>query len=75
MPAFNMFPLLFKGLTFGGSLIGSRQEIKDMLQLYADTGVKPWINEIPMAEANRALVQQVAGKARYRIVLVNEKNL
>lgn len=72
---FSMFGLLGKGVSMGGSLIGGRQEIKDMLQLWADNGVKAWTNKIPMSEANRAIVRQAAGKARYRIVLVNEKHL
>lgn len=56
------------------SLIGSPSEIREMLNLVSEKGVKPWIEEIPMMEANRAIVDMRAGKARYRYVLVNQEH-
>jgi D-arabinose 1-dehydrogenase-like Zn-dependent alcohol dehydrogenase len=54
-----------------GSNIGSPAEIREMLQLAADQKIKPWVEKRPMAEANQAIVDAEAGKARFRYVLVN----
>ena len=71
MPSFYAFALIIKKVSIGGSLIGSPNEIREMLQLAADKGVHPWINEKPMAEANKAIVDFEAGVPRYRFVLKN----
>ncbi|KAJ9646522.1 hypothetical protein H2199_002571 [Coniosporium tulheliwenetii] len=72
IPAFSAFALIGKGVKIGGSMIGAPHEIDEMLQLAAEKGVKPWIQERPLKEANQAVVDMDAGKARYRICLVNE---
>lgn len=46
-----------------------------MLNFAADKKIHPWINKYPMKDANKAIVDMDAGKARYRISLVNEKHL
>jgi len=61
-----------KGAKIGGSAIGSPQQIEDMLKLMAEKGIQPWIQQRPMQEANQAVIDMDAGKARYRYVLVNE---
>ncbi len=73
LPTIQQFPLMFKRLKITASLIGPPSEIREMLQLAADEKVKPWIQEIPMKDANKAIVDMEAGKPRYRYVLVNEK--
>lgn len=45
-----------------------------MLQLAVDHKVQPWIKKRKMDDVNEAVPDMVAGKARYRFVLVNEKN-
>lgn len=45
-----------------------------MLDLAVEKGVKPWVQTRPMADANQAVQDMIAGKARYRYVLVNEKH-
>jgi alcohol dehydrogenase (NADP+) len=45
-----------------------------MLTFAAEHKVEPWIKKYPMKEANKAVVSQYAGEARYRYVLVNEQN-
>ena len=65
------FDLIPKSAKIGGSIIGSRKQIKDMLQLAASTKLQPWIQQRPMSDANQAVVDFVAGKPRYRYVLVN----
>ena len=72
MPAFNAFSLIAKGVKIGGSAIGSPAEIEEMLRLTVEKGVKPWIEKRALKEANGAVVDMVANKARYRYVLVNE---
>lgn len=64
--------LIMKGIKLGGSLIGSPDEIREMLQLAVDKKVHPWIEERPMKEANQAIKDMDAGSARFRYVLVNE---
>ena len=75
LPAFNAFSLIAKGCKIGGSAIGAPREIAEMLDLTAEKGVKPWIQKVPMKEANKAVVDMDAGKARYRFVLVNEAHV
>jgi D-arabinose 1-dehydrogenase-like Zn-dependent alcohol dehydrogenase len=55
-----------------GSFMGSPHEIRAMLQLAADKGIKPWVEQRPMSEANGAIVDMEIGKAKYRYVLVND---
>lgn len=71
LPAFMAASLVMKSATMGGSLIGSPKEIEEMLQLAADKKVQAWIQEVPMKDANKALVDFEAGKPRYRFCLVN----
>jgi D-arabinose 1-dehydrogenase-like Zn-dependent alcohol dehydrogenase len=61
-----------KRVSITGSGIGSPKEIRDMLELFAKKGVRTWNNNVPMKDANKAIVDMDAGKARYRFVLVNE---
>ncbi|KAL1841804.1 hypothetical protein VTJ49DRAFT_6557 [Mycothermus thermophilus] len=75
LPSVPLFLILFKRLKITGSVIGSPDDIREMLQLAADQKIKPWIQEIPMKDANRAIVEMAAGKPRYRYVLVNEPQI
>lgn len=75
LPQMNAFAFIAKGCKMGGSLIGPPGQIEEMLKFAAEKGVHPWINKYPMKEANKAVVDMEAGKARYRISLVNEKFL
>ena len=75
IPAFNAFALIGKGVKIGGSAIGSPEEIRYMLDLFAKKGVKTWNVNVPMKDVNKAIVDMEAGKARYRYVLVNEKHV
>lgn len=72
LPTINQFPLILKRIKITGSLIGSPQDLRDMLQLAVNQNVRPWIEEIPMKDANKAIVDMDAGKPRYRFVLTNE---
>ncbi|KAH8724266.1 chaperonin 10-like protein [Phaeosphaeriaceae sp. PMI808] len=71
LPPINAFTLLSTGIKVGGSSVGSPEEIEEMLQFAADKKVKPWIQKRSMKDANQAVVDMAAGKARYRFVLEN----
>ena len=72
VPGFHMFSLILKRVSIGGSLIGSPQDIKDMLRLFVEKNVRTWNVNVPMKDANQVVLDMDAGKARYRYVLVNE---
>lgn len=41
---------------FGGSHIGSKKEILEMLKLAAEKNVRPWVDQVlPMSEAGKAI--------------------
>jgi alcohol dehydrogenase (NADP+) len=63
------------GIKVGGSAIGTPDEIREMLELAATTQIKPWVELRPLKEANQAVIDMQEGKAHFRYVLVNEKNL
>ncbi|KAL4963502.1 NAD(P)-dependent alcohol dehydrogenase [Aspergillus stella-maris] len=67
------FTLIANRVKLGGSLIGSPETIREMLQLAADKKVQPWIEERPMKDANQAIKDMDKGDARYRYVLVNDQ--
>jgi len=74
LPGFSAFSLIGKRIKLTGSSTGSPQEIKDMLQFFADKGVRSWNVNRPMKEANQVCIDFEKGLPRYRYVLVNEKH-
>ncbi|KAF4966423.1 hypothetical protein FZEAL_10661 [Fusarium zealandicum] len=64
MPPISAFSLIAGGFKIGGSAIGSPQEIEEMLQLAVDKKVKAWVEKRPMKDANQAILDIEAGKAR-----------
>ncbi|KAL4730843.1 hypothetical protein ACLX1H_002885 [Fusarium chlamydosporum] len=67
----NIFSLLVIRGKFTSTQTASPSELREMLQLAADKGLKPWVEERPMREANEVLKDLEAGKPRFRYVLVN----
>jgi alcohol dehydrogenase (NADP+) len=70
-------PPLYHQLTpdnvhLGASLIAPPSTLSEMLQFAAEKQIKPWIQTYPMDEVNKAIVDMKNGKARYRLVLVNQ---
>jgi alcohol dehydrogenase (NADP+) len=49
-----VFALIFKRCSLTGSLISPPREIKQMLEFFAEKGVRTWNNNVPMTEANKA---------------------
>ncbi|CAH0002589.1 unnamed protein product [Clonostachys byssicola] len=74
LPPINVFILLGNEIKIGGSGIGSPDDIREMLELAAEKGVKPWVEKRPLKDANQAVLDVQAGKPRFRYVLVNEKH-
>ncbi|KAM0429548.1 hypothetical protein ACHAQK_011035 [Fusarium lateritium] len=75
LPNVNAFTLINGGFKLSGSAIGSPQEIEEMLHLAVELDIKPWVELRPLDDANQAILDMEAGKARYRYVLVNEKHI
>src|SRR5260370_13544392 len=69
VPAFG---LIMGQKTVAGSPTGSPTAIDRMLAFSARHSVAPVIETFPMSKVNDALEHLRAGKARYRIVLVND---
>ncbi|OSC96858.1 GroES-like protein [Trametes coccinea BRFM310] len=69
LPTIHPFDITLNGCLVGGSAIGSREDVMEMLQLAAEKGIKPWIQELPMKEASKAFEGVKSGKVRYRYVL------
>ena len=69
VPAFS---LLAGQKSIGGSPTGSPVTIDEMLEFSARHSIAPITETFPMSKVNEALDRLRSGKARYRIVLVNE---
>lgn len=67
---FHPFAFLGNATNFGASLLGSKKEAIDMLELCAEKGIKPMIEEVPISaeSCGDALTKCNDGKARYRYV-------
>ncbi|KAJ6782824.1 hypothetical protein PWT90_07010 [Aphanocladium album] len=66
-----VFPLITGRRSLAGSAIGSPKDIREMLEFAAKHNVKPLVEKRPMSDANQAIIDMEAGKARFRYVLVN----
>jgi uncharacterized zinc-type alcohol dehydrogenase-like protein len=71
IPAFG---LIFGQKSVSGSPVGSPTAIDRMLAFSARHSIAPVTETFPMSKVNDALDHLGAGKARYRIVLVNERS-
>ncbi len=69
--AIPAFALIGGQKSIGGSAIGSRAAIKEMLEFAANHNVGAIIEELPMSRANEALEKVQNNTARYRMVLSN----
>lgn len=71
LPSFPAFALIMKKLRIGGSLIGGRKMIREMLELAEKEKLEAWVEVRDMKDANQTIVDMHAGKPRYRYVLKN----
>ncbi|RLN73363.1 hypothetical protein BBJ28_00023610, partial [Nothophytophthora sp. Chile5] len=68
---FRPMLLVARGIKWVGSLIGSVQDIKDMLALAAEKDVRAIVQQMPMSKVNDGIALARSGKVRYRVVLEN----
>lgn len=68
----SALPLIFGQKSISGSPTGSPSAISRMLDFCARHSVAPITETFPMSKANDAMERLRSGKARYRIVLVND---
>lgn len=69
MPEFDIRPLIFKRLSYTGSLIGSIAETQEMLDFCAEHGITSDIEIIGAPSINQAWDRMVASDVKYRFVL------
>jgi alcohol dehydrogenase (NADP+) len=67
----NIAALIFAQVTMVGSLIGSTNEIEEMLAFADKRKVSPWIEKMPMSKVNEALARVRKNDVRFRFVLEN----
>ncbi|KAF9425830.1 hypothetical protein BGZ94_007181 [Podila epigama] len=64
--------LLTRQVSIVGSLIGGHNVTAEMLEFASKTGVRPWIEKMPMSDANAAIKHMMEGRPRYRVVMETE---
>ncbi|KAH9944734.1 chaperonin 10-like protein [Amylocystis lapponica] len=72
LPAMHPFDFAPNGCLVGGSHAGSKKECMEMLELARAKGVRPWIEELPMKDAGKALKGVQENTVRYRYVLTQD---
>ena len=65
-PTLHAFDLVPNGAYIGGSHVGSKAEVMEMLRVAAEKGVKPWIEELPMKDVAKAIEGVGKNTVRYR---------
>lgn len=70
--AFEPVEMVVHQRSIAGSFIGNRAVMREMLGFAHERGIKPLVELMPMSQINEAIRKVKEGKARYRIVLVNE---
>lgn len=70
--AFESVDLVVHQQSFTGSFLGNRAMMREMLDFSQEHGIKPVVETMAMSQAREAVRRVREGKARYRIVLVNE---
>ncbi|EMD37733.1 hypothetical protein CERSUDRAFT_105645 [Gelatoporia subvermispora B] len=72
LPPLHSFDLGGNGCLVGGSHVGSKKEILEMLELARSKGIRPWIEELPMKDVAKALEGVKDNKVHYRYVLTQD---
>jgi alcohol dehydrogenase, propanol-preferring len=70
----NAFPLVFGGRSIYGSLAGTAIDNEDALAFSVLENIRPMIETFPLEQAADAYARMMQGKARFRLVLVNEQH-
>ncbi|CAE6444206.1 unnamed protein product [Rhizoctonia solani] len=69
LPQLSAMDLIPNGCKLDGSVVGSKKEAIEMLELAVKANVKPWIDVLPMSKVKEATESMKAGHAHYRFVL------
>lgn len=69
---FNPTTLVFSMLSIHSSLIGSRSQIQEMLEMASKHNVRPQVQCLPMSKANDGISNLRKGLVRYRTVLLQD---
>ena len=72
LPSLHPFDITNNGCLIGGSHIGSKEDMMEMLQLAAEKDIKPWIEELPMKDVAKAIEGVMDNSVRYRYVLTQD---
>jgi alcohol dehydrogenase, propanol-preferring len=68
-------PLIFEGLSVYGSLTGTPMDSEDTLAFSVLENIRPMIEAIPLERAADGFARMMAGKARFRMVLVTKDGM
>ncbi|MGY5859151.1 MAG: NAD(P)-dependent alcohol dehydrogenase [Candidatus Thorarchaeota archaeon] len=68
----NSTDLVAHQLSITGSFLGNRATMKEMLSFAVTHSINPKLEVMPMSKVNEAMNKVKEGRARYRIVLVND---
>jgi alcohol/geraniol dehydrogenase (NADP+) len=69
----NALPILFSQCSISASPVGSPETIRKMLEFSDRHNINPVTEQFPMSSVNDAMERLREGKAKYRLVLVNDK--
>jgi len=69
LPPMKSQSLAGNGALIGGTHIGSKKEILQMLKLAVDHKINSWIEELPMSQCGKAVQNVKDNKVKYRHVL------
>ena len=69
----NPTDLVAHNLSITGSFIGNRAMMDEMLAFAQANAIQPMLEIMPMRKVNEAMQRVKENKARYRIVLVNDR--
>ncbi|KAF9432248.1 hypothetical protein BGZ76_011071 [Entomortierella beljakovae] len=61
--------LIMTGINVTSSIIGSKADIKEMLELASKTNVRPWVEKFSLKDPTAAVKHLEEGRPRYRIVM------
>lgn len=64
-----IFEIVFKALTIRGSLVGTRQDLKEALDFYARGLIKPHVTECKLGDVNNVFEDMRAGKIDGRMAI------
>jgi D-arabinose 1-dehydrogenase-like Zn-dependent alcohol dehydrogenase len=63
------FQLIFGTKSIAGTAAGSALDVERTMRFAADSGVRPWVEEMPLEQAAEAFGKMTSGEARFRMVL------